>query len=229
MKATLLSKKLKDKKVRCLVCQRKCLINKGKVGFCLTKLNQGGKLYSLNYGLIPSIQVDPIEKKPFYHFHPGKMAPSIGSYGCNYHCRQCLNWNSSWGNQATAVLEAVKKGKHLPLINPQQIINEIKKAGHQGIAFTYNEPVVWAEFVLDTAKLAKKEGFFTLFVTNGSWSKETLDKIGKYIDAANIDFKGFSEKTYTKMGAFFGQLPEMTHYAQKKWKVLLNVLRRKSD
>lgn len=223
MKVALVYQKQKNKTVRCLVCQRKCLIADGETGFCLTKLNQKGVLYSLNYGLITGIQVDPIEKKPFYHFHPGALVPSIGSYGCNFRCQQCLNWQHSWGEPASSMLKSLVLKKEDYFTSPKKIIEKIKKSGYKGIAFTYNEPVVWAEYVLETAKLAKKENLFTLFVTNGSWSKETLDIIGPFIDAANVDFKGFSQKTYTRQGAFFGQVPEITKYGQQKYQIFMEI------
>ncbi len=222
MKEALVYKREKNKSVRCLVCQRKCLISAGATGFCLTKKNIKGKLYSLNYGLIHGPQVDPIEKKPFYHFLPGALVPSIGSFGCNFRCKQCLNWWCSWGEPASSILQK-SEGKDQNVVAAEDLIKEIKKAGFKGIAFTYNEPVVWSEYVLDAAQLAKKEGLFTLFVTNGSWSKETLDKIGPYIDAANIDFKGFSQKTYGKMGAVFNEIPEMAKYAQEKYKIFIEI------
>ncbi len=223
MKKALVFKKLSGKKVRCQVCQRRCLIPEGQTGFCLTKLNQADELYTLNYGLIQGIQIDPIEKKPFYHFYPGKMVPSIGSYGCNFRCKQCLNWPYSWGDEAFLILKKIKESKAFPILEPEKLIKEIKSRGYQGIAFTYNEPVVWAEYVLDAAKLAKKENLFTVFVTNGSWTKETLDKIGPYLDAANVDLKGFSTKTYAQQGAFFGEIPEMMVYAQDKHQIFLEI------
>lgn len=223
MKEALLYQKLAGDKVRCGVCQRKCLIADGQTGFCLTKLNKGGKLYALNYGLIQDVQIDPIEKKPFYHFHPGEMVPSIGSYGCNFRCKQCLNWQCSWGKPATSTLKEIAQGKQYSVLNPKDPIDKIKKSGYKGLAFTYNEPTVWAEYVLDTAKIAKKESLFTVFVTNGSWTKETLDKIGPFIDAANVDLKGFSNKTYARQGAFFGQIPEMIKYAQEKHQIFIEI------
>lgn len=225
MKEALVYQKLSRKKVRCQVCQRRCLIADGQTGFCLTKLNQKGKLYSLNYGLLNSPpQADPIEKKPFYHFLPGTLTFSIGSFGCNFRCKQCLNWWCSWGEPATSVLRKVRPFPEAKInYSPNELIDMAKKSGYRSIAFTYNEPVVWAEYVLDCAKLAKKEKLATLFVTNGSWAKETLDKIGPYIDAANIDFKGFSAKTYAKMGAFFGQIPEMAKYAQEKYNIFIEI------
>jgi len=223
MKKALVYEKLKNNLVRCQVCQRQCLIEDGKTGFCLTKQNQKGKLVSLNYGLIRGVQLDPIEKKPFYHFHPGVWVPSLGSFGCNFRCKQCLNWECSWGEPSTSILEDLALGRQKEALEPKHLIDSLKNRGYSGIAFTYNEPVVWAEFVLDAAKLAKQQGLFTVFVTNGSWTKKTLDKIGPYLDAANIDFKGFSNKTYNKMAAFFGQIPEMTRYAQEKYKIFLEI------
>ncbi len=223
MKKALVFKKLAGEKIRCQICQRRCLISEGQTGFCLTKLNQKGELYTLNYGLIQGLQIDPIEKKPFYHFHPGEMVPSIGSYGCNFRCKQCLNWSSSWGDQASQILKEIRQGQVFPILEPEKLIKEIKNKGYQGLAFTYNEPVIWSEYVLEAAKLAKKESFFTVFVTNGSWTKETLDKIGPYLDAANVDLKGFSEKSYRQQGAFFGEIPKMMVYAQKKHKIFLEI------
>jgi len=214
MPEAILYKKTKNKNVRCQVCQRRCVIAPGKTGFCQARLNKNGKLYTLNYGLIQGIQVDPIEKKPFYHFKPGSMVPSIGSFGCNFRCKQCLNWSSSWGRPIP---------KKQPPISPQELIKRIKNSGYKAIAFTYNEPTIWVEYVLDVARLAKDRGFSTLYVTNGSWTKETLDKIGPYIDAANIDFKGFTQKTYSQQGAFLGQIPEMAKYAQKKHHIFLEI------
>jgi len=229
MKEAVLYQKLKNKIVRCQVCQRRCLLLKDKIGFCRSRLNKSGKLYSLLHGIINGpIQIDPIEKKPFYHFKPGSLVASIGSFGCNFRCKQCLNWWCSWGEPATGELKKLAQPKSLKLkakssISPGEIIKTINEAGYQGIAFTYNEPVIWVEFAHDLAVLAKKAGLYPVFVTNGSWTKEALDYLGPYLDAANIDFKGFSEKTYQKQGAFFGQVPEMTIYAQKKYQIHLEI------
>lgn len=228
MKEALVYEELKDGLVRCGVCQRRCLIAEGQTGFCLSKVNHQGKLFSLNYGLIQGIQVDPVEKKPFYHFRPGSLVPSLGSFGCNFHCRQCLNWFFSWGEPATEILKqsALDKSPR-EMIPPETLIEEIRKTGHKIIAFTYNEPVIWSEYVLDAAKLFKKENFTTLFVTNGSWTKETVDKLGPFLDAANIDFKGFSVKTYAKQGAFWGNskenVAEMARYAQEKYNIFIEI------
>lgn len=223
MKEALVFQNIKGTTVRCQVCQRRCIIADGQVGFCLTKINHGGILYTLNYGVIQGLQVDPIEKKPLYHFHPGEMVPSIGSYGCNFRCKQCLNTWCSWGEPASSTLRGSALEKKISVYPPAELLQEIKKNGFGGIAFTYNEPTVWAEYVFDVAKLAKKEKLFTVYVTNGSWSKETLDIIGPYIDAANVDLKGFSVESYSKMDAFFGKIPQMLVYAQKKHHIFIEI------
>jgi len=202
-----------DQKIKCLACQRYCLIPRGKTGRCLTRLNKNGVLYSLTYGLITGIQIDPIEKKPLHHFKPGSLVASIGSLGCNFSCKQCLNFTHSYGAKKT--LQTLTQRPIKPL-SPLTIINQILKQGLKGIAFTFNEPAINPEFVHDTARLAKEKGLFTVFVSNGSWTKEALDYYGKFIDAANIDFKGFSRETYRKQGAFLGTIPEMLILVKKR-------------
>ena len=213
MQKAKLYSKLPDKKIRCSACQFNCLIENGTVGHCQTRLNKNGVLYSLTYGVITGIQIDPIEKKPLYHFKPGSLVASIGSLGCNFRCKQCLNFTHSYGAKETLRALIRKPIKPLP---SQTIINQVLKQGLKGIAFTFNEPVINPEFVHDTAKLAKEKGLFTVIVSNGSWTKEALNYYGKFIDAANIDLKGFSQKTYQKQGASFRKIPEMLIWAKKK-------------
>lgn len=222
MKKAKLYRQLTQNKLQCLACQRYCLISPGQVGFCQTRLNKAGQLYSLNYGLLNGIQLDPIEKKPLYHFYPGTPVLSIGSYGCNYRCKQCLNSWCSWGEPATGILKKLKAGKKQLKINltlPAEIIDLAVRQNIPGIAFTYNEPSIWPEYVFKTAKLAKKKGLYTVFVTNGSWSKEALEYLAPVIDAVNIDIKGFYPQTYRKMGAFFGQILEVTELVVKKYRI----------
>jgi len=216
MQSALFYKKLPGRKVSCNVCQRRCVIASGKTGFCLTRQNIQGKLFALNYGVLTGFQADPIEKKPLYHFHPGTQVLSLGSYGCNFRCRQCLNWPHSWGEPATAILKGLAKGRKPKEITPAKVIAAAKSSGYPGIAFTYNEPIIWLEYVLDCAKLAKKEGLFTVFVTNGSWTKESLAPLSKVIDAANVDVKGATVKSYQEQGAFFGKVLENLVLAKEK-------------
>ncbi len=214
---------------RCFICQRQCLIDEGHVGFCQTRKNVDGKIVSLLYGKTTGIQIDPIEKKPFYHFKPGHLVATIGSFGCNFRCKQCLNYRTNWGTP-------IQDLKNLPTTSPEQIAKEVLNAGHQGIAFSYNEPIIWAEFAADIASEFKSQKSkvkmnkqslmlrnerFAVFVSNGSWTQKTINMLSD-IDAANIDLKGFSEKTYQKMGAMFGKISQMAVYAQKK-KIFLEI------
>ena len=213
-----LFEKLPGKNVRCTACQRYCRIKEGKVGFCLARKNIGGWLYSLNYGLTSGIQIDPIEKKPLYHFHPGTKILSVGSYGCNFRCKQCQNWHCSYGEPSASYLKSLSSSdeKNKDYISPEDLVSLAIEKNSPGIAFTYNEPVIWPEYVHDTAKLAKEKGLYTIFVSNGSWTPQALNYYGQYINAANIDFKGWGEKVYAKQGAFWGKLRENLILAAKK-------------
>lgn len=149
--------------------------------------NDEGKLYSLNYAAASSVAVDPIEKKPLFHFYPGTTVFSLGSVGCNFRCKYCQNWGIS-----QAELE------HIPTRDmlPEEAIRLTKEYGCKSIAWTYNEPTMWFEYTLDSAKLAKKEDIKTVYVTNGYMSEESFQEINPYLDAANIDLKGMSNKFY---------------------------------
>ena len=213
----MLMQKLSHHRARCLVCQHRCLLQPGQIGICQARRNENGIIKSLTYGIISTpIQVDPIEKKPLYNFYPGLLVPSIGSFGWNFRCRQCLNYQIAWGPESQQALQQLRQGKHFTQISPQKLVATIKQQGYQAIAFTYNEPVINAEFVYDTARLAKKAGLKTILVSNGSWTREWIDTIGPYIDAANIDFKAYRDDTYRRMGAFKKQVFTNTAYAQKK-------------
>ncbi len=220
-----LFKKLPKKEIQCTACQRYCRIKEGKVGFCLSRKNVDGQLYSLNYGFSSGLQLDPIEKKPFYHFHPGTSVLSIGSWGCNFRCKQCQNWHCSWGDLAKAKLKTgnwkLETGNDY--ISPDQLVNLAIRQNSPGIAFTYNEPVIWPEYVYDVARLARQKGLYAVFVSNGSWSKEALGFYGRVLDAANIDFKGWGEAVYTKQGAFWGGFLSNLVLAYKKYRIHLEL------
>jgi len=187
MKECVLYKKEKGKKTRCLVCFHKCLISEGKTGICVVRKNIDGKLYLLVYGKIAAMHIDPIEKKPLYHFLPGSYAYSIGTIGCNLKCGWCQNWEIS---QERKIF-----GEE---ISAEKIVNLAIKSGCKSIAYTYNEPAIFSEFVHDVAILAKKKGLKNILVTNGYYSKEGFNFLmkKKLIDAVNIDLKSFSDKTY---------------------------------
>jgi len=216
-------KKAKDKKLHCQACQRYCLLSNNQLGFCQTRLNKEGILYSLIYGVVNGFQADPIEKKPLYHFYPASQVLSFGSFGCNYRCKQCLNFYCSWGQPAADILKNLRlksdKKEKKDFVSPEKIVRLAVDQGYPGIAFTYNEPSIWPEYVYDVAKLAKEKGLYTVFVTNGSWTKESLDKLAPVIDSCNIDIKGYFPQTYQKMAAFFGQVLEVTELVVKKYKI----------
>jgi len=189
IKKAILFKK-ENEKVRCLACAHKCLIKNGKTGICAVRKNIGGELYLLVYGKFASIAVDPIEKKPLYHFLPGSKTLSIGTVGCNFKCKWCQNYGIS---------QASKDGKLFGQEKtPEEIVEMALKYGCRSISYTYNEPIVFLEFVKDTAELAKKKGIKNILVTNGYFSRESFDYISDYIDAMNIDLKSISPKTYEK-------------------------------
>lgn len=189
MKEALYYKKLKDKIVQCQLCPRKCLIKDSERGDCRVRENNSGKLYSLVYGKPCSVGVDPIEKKPLFHFLPGSKVYSIGTAGCNLHCSFCQNWTISQVNPED--VSAVD-------LEPKDVVKQAKQCGCKGIAYTYSEPTIFYEYALETAKLAKEKGLKNIWVSNGFINEEPIKRISKYIDAANIDLKGINNKFYRK-------------------------------
>ena len=184
MKEALFYTKLEDHKVRCDLCPHNCIIDSGQIGLCKARKNIAGILYSINYGKTISISIDPMEKKPLYHFHPGKDIISIGPNSCNFSCKFCQNYHSSQ-------LE-------VPTINitPEDILQQCRSNNCDFVAFTYTEPTTWFEFILDSSKLFKENGIKTVMVTNGYINQEPLKKLLPYIDAMNIDLKSFDDKFY---------------------------------
>lgn len=176
-----------DDKVHCHLCPHECIIANGKVGICGVRKHIDGKLYSLVYGETTSIALDPVEKKPLYHYHAGEYILSLGTKGCNFKCPFCQNWTISQDMDAPT-----------EKITSERVIKEAKKRKSFGIAYTYNEPFIWYEFVLDTAKLAKKEGLENVLVTNGYVNPKPLEDMLPYIDAMNIDLKSMDEEFYRK-------------------------------
>ena len=188
MKECVLYKKLPDKKVQCIACNHRCVISEGKRGICGVRENVDGKLQLLVYGLIISENVDPIEKKPLYRFLPKTRTYSIGTVGCNFKCDFCQNYEIS---QLKRIV-----GKET---TPEEIVERAIKTGCKSISYTYNEPTIFAEFVKDTAALARNAGLKNILVTNGYMTKEFMEFAGKYIDAMNIDLKSFNADFYKKI------------------------------
>lgn len=203
MHDAILFKKLEDDKVKCTACNNYCIIKSGDSGICSIRKNVCGKLKLMVYGQAAAMNIDPIEKKPLYHFLPGQKIFSIGTVGCNFGCEFCQNWDLSQAikhakqkKENDVVNRFLEYGYDLP---PKRIIEECEERGINTVAFTYNEPVIFFEYAFDTMKLAKKKGIKTVFVSNGYESKEALTKMKKYLDAINIDLKSFNPVFYKKI------------------------------
>ena len=200
--------KLDDDKVKCHVCANECVIISGKKGICRTRKNFNGELYTLIYGsLISSGSLDPIEKKPLYNFWPGATAYSIASIGCSFRCQNCQNWSISQANPTDNgkdgyydLNEYENRKMSLIEMTPEQLVKKVIKSKAKTLAFTYNEPLIWHEWILDVTKLLKKEDIKTILVTNGYSTPEAskeLIEIG--ISAANIDIKAMNDDFYKKI------------------------------
>lgn len=191
MKEAYLYEKLNgDGDIKCNICARECIIALGKKGFCLSRENKDGKLYSIIYNWVSSENVDPIEKKPLYHFYPGSLVYSLGTLGCNFRCIHCQNWRISHAKlDQSLVIE----------ITPEEAIEYAIASGSKGIAWTYNEPTIWFEYTYDTAKLAKKAGLYTVYVTNGYITLKALEYIAPYLDAFRVDIKAFNDRFYEEI------------------------------
>lgn len=172
----------------CFLCPKKCVINEGKLGFCKTRKNIGGTIHSLSYGRPVGLSIDPIEKKPLYHFHPNKKILSFGTIGCNLDCLGCQNHEMSRG-------DIDEKSQ---IIEPSEIIRIAKENKIDMIAYTYNEPTVFFEYMLDVAKLAKKNGIKNIVVSNGFIEEKPLKELIPNIDAFNIDLKFIDKENYIK-------------------------------
>jgi pyruvate formate lyase activating enzyme len=177
-------------RVHCYLCPRHCHIHAGQAGFCFIRVNRGGKLYSLGYGAPAALQIDPIEKKPLSHFLPGSRVFSMGTAGCNMGCFFCQNWDISKSRQ-----DQVRSQR----VAPEDVPLLALEHGCESIAFTYNEPTIWGEYVVDICKAAKDHGLKRVMVSNGYITREAFHDIYDHIDAANIDLKAFTENFYGKI------------------------------
>ena len=188
-----LYEKLSDGRARCNVCQRRCIIADGHVGLCLTRVNKGGEIYSTIYGIISSMAIDPIEKKPVYHYLPGAKCFSLGTFGCNFRCLFCQNWEIAY---ADGTKVPSMEGR---FVSPAKAVEIAIEHGCKTIAWTYNEPSIWLEYTLDCARLAKEKGIRTVYVTNGYATPEALDMIGPFLDVYRVDLKSFSDDFYREL------------------------------
>jgi len=190
MKEAMFYEAMSENRVRCNLCSHRCKIHEGKRGICGVRENRNGALYSVVYGKIIAEHIDPIEKKPLFNFLPGSKAFSIGTVGCNFHCKHCQNFDISQYPHSHGG-EIVGQDRM-----PEQIVTLAKAAGCQTIAYTYTEPTIFYEFAYDTAMSAQKEGIKNVFVSNGYMSPESARQIAPYLDAINIDIKAFTDKFY---------------------------------
>jgi len=192
MKEALLYRKLGDKKVQCQNCAHYCTVLPGKRGICGVRENVDGKLYALNYGKLIACQIDPIEKKPLYHFLPRTYSLSIAAAGCNFACQNCQNWQISQTPK-------LKNSFGVKETAPQTVVELALKNSLPSISYTYTEPAIFSEYALDVMKLAGIRGIKNVWVSNGFWSKELFDMVSPYLDAANIDLKSFDDDFYKKI------------------------------
>ncbi len=185
----MLWEQLGGKRVRCHLCGHECLIAEGKYGLCRVRRNVDGALRSLSYGNVVAVNVDPIEKKPLFHFLPGSQSLSVAAAGCNFQCEFCQNWQISQPSNEGRLAGG-------QAVSPEQIVSGAMAQDCRSISFTYTEPTVFFELAYDTAKLAKRRGIRSCFVSNGYMTPLAVEKISPYLDAINVDLKAFRDETY---------------------------------
>ena len=209
MKEALLYEKLEKGRVRCRLCAHYCVVDEGKLGVCEVRKNVAGDLYTLVYGRTISQHIDPIEKKPLYHFYPGSTAYSIATPGCNFHCEWCQNADIAH-MPCEFIPHAGQKAA------PEQIVANASAARSRSIAYTYTEPTIFFEYAYDTARIAHEAGIANVYVTNGYMTPEMLEMFQPYLDAANVDLKAFNKKTYHRyVGAGFEPILDNLKYLVK--------------
>jgi pyruvate formate lyase activating enzyme len=189
MKEAILYIKVNENKLQCIACNHRCIIEEGGKGICFVRENLQGKLWSLNYGKTVGLNIDPIEKKPLYHFLLGTRTYSFAAAGCNFRCAWCQNWEIAQSPRLKQSIEGIE-------ISPEEHVKRAMEAGCPSISYTYTEPTVFVEYALETMMIAKAKGLKNIWVTNGYMTHETLDKIAPYLDAANVDLKGDNDKIY---------------------------------
>jgi pyruvate formate lyase activating enzyme len=193
--------------VRCKTCWHRCKLRNDKWGICRVRKNENGVLTVHNYGLVTSIAVDPIEKKPLHNFKPGTRVLSFGSVSCNFRCSHCQNYEIAFADLSYSYLRELA---------PEEVLEFCRERGADGVAWTYNEPAISHEFALDSSRLAKREGYFIVYVTNGYMTPEAVDQFD-VLDAANVDIKAFSQPFYKKIcKAKLDHVLETVEYMHKK-------------
>ena len=206
-------------RIHCGLCPHSCRIAEGARGWCGVRQNVGGRLEALTYGMVSSLAVDPIEKKPVFHFQPGTRVLSLGSVGCSMRCGHCQNWQISRPSPDDDSVD-------LRYLAPETLVEIAEREECPGIAFTYNEPVIWAEYVLDCSRLAKERGLYTVMVTNGYITPEGLDLLGEVIDVWRVDVKAFSAEPFRKLCKVTHPelVREMAVRAKTRWNMHVEVV-----
>ena len=192
MKEAMFFEKLENKKVRCNLCRHHCVVEDGKKGICRVRENHGGVLYSLVYRKLISENIDPIEKKPLYHFYPGTTSFSVATVGCNFRCLNCQNYEIS--QLPKGIGQIVGRD-----VAPEKIVEDALSHSCKSIAYTYTEPTIFFEYAYEIAKIATQKSLKNVFVTNGYTTREALTTIKPFLHAANVDLKSFSDETYKKL------------------------------
>ncbi len=187
MREAILYRKLDDQKVMCTACARRCILGPGQVGFCGVRKNIDGKLYLLVYAKAYAVNIDPIEKKPLYHFFPGSSVLSIGTTGCNWACAYCCNYHMSQRRRVEGYD-----------ISPKQMVKIALEYNADGVSYTYNEPTIFTEYAHDIGVLARKRGLFNTYVTNGYMTEETVEILSEFLDAATVDIKGNADPEFLR-------------------------------
>jgi len=206
--------------VRCGVCMRRCEIPPGETGWCGARFNKRGQLFSLIYGKVASLAVSPIEHKPLFHYYPGSLWLSLGSLGCNFRCPGCQNWDIAHAlkSHGPTARGSVKLGE-TGFLAPRETLELAREHGCLGVSWTYNEPTIWLEYVLDCARLAREEGLLTNVVTNGSITPEALDHLAPHLDSFRVDLKGLKPKVYRRLAHLddFSGILSVTSQAKRRW------------
>ena len=212
-KEALYYEKTDDTGVNCMLCPHTCSIGEGKSGACGVRRNRSGTLFTMIYGEVSSIAMDPIEKKPLYHFYPGSSILSVGTVGCSFRCGFCQNYHISQDPSAPT-----------RFYEPEEVVRIAQEKGSVGIAYTYSEPLIWYEWVIDTCRLAKKRGLVNVFVTNGYINQKPLSELLAVADAFNIDLKSFDEDFYKKtVGGKLKPVLETIEAISKEDRIVLEV------
>ncbi len=203
--------------LQCRLCSFHCRIGAGKLGHCNVRKNIGGKLYSLNYHKVCATNVDPIEKKPMYHFQPGSRSFSIAAVGCNFRCEFCQNWQISQAALETGRIDG-------EAIAPEQIVEAAVRSGCKSIAYTYTEPTIFMELCNDCARPAKERGLVNVFVSNGYMTREAIDFAADWLDGINVDLKAFTDDYYKRLcGARLAPVLESIAYLARQTKIWMEI------